>query len=249
MAFNLEQFKKDLSLLDISLSENQINQFLQYYDILVEWNSFMNLTAITEFNEVLKKHFIDSLSLVKANPILKENGMDIYTSSLSIIDIGTGAGFPGIPLKIAFPNLHITLLDSLGKRVKFLNEVIQKLNLKDINAIHGRAEDFAKPGELREKFDLCVSRAVANLSSLSEYCIPYVKVHGFFIPYKSEKIVEEMETANHAIFLLGGKVLNQVSFHLPDCDLYRNLVVIEKKNSTSKKYPRKAGLPKKEPLQ
>ena len=143
--------------------------FLQYYELLVEWNSFMNLTAITDYDEVIKKHFVDSLSLIKAIDLSKE---------ISVIDIGTGAGFPGIPLKIAFPNLKITLLDSLNKRIKFLNEVIDKLELNDITAIHGRAEDFAKEKNYRQSYDLCVSRAVANLSTLSEYCLPYVKTGG-----------------------------------------------------------------------
>ncbi|MDE7476807.1 MAG: 16S rRNA (guanine(527)-N(7))-methyltransferase RsmG [Lachnospiraceae bacterium] len=223
----------------ISLEQNQIGQFIKYYELLIEWNQFMNLTAITEFDEVCTKHFIDSLSLCKAIDCTKE-----YT----LIDVGTGAGFPGIPLKIAFPNLKITLLDSLGKRVKFLNEVIGSLGMKNIEAIHGRAEDYAKPDLLREQFDLCVSRAVANLSTLSEYCLPYVKVDGFFISYKSEKISEEMQMAKKAIEILGGEVYNQKEFTLPNSDIYRNLCIIKKVHSTSKKFPRKAGLPSKEPL-
>ena len=180
--FDTTQFEKDLASFGIILDKRQMCQFMKYYELLVEWNSFMNLTSITEFDEVCKKHFVDSVSLCKA--------MDLH-QPLSLIDIGTGAGFPGIPLKIVFPELKITLLDSLGKRVKFLNEVISQLELTDIEAIHGRAEDYAKPDQLREKYDLCVSRAVANLSTLSEYCLPFVKVGGFFISYKSEKITEE----------------------------------------------------------
>lgn len=239
MEKDLTQFLSDLEKLNITLSDKQIEQFMKYYELLVEWNSFMNLTAITEFDEVCKKHFVDSVSLIKAMDLSKE---------LSVIDIGTGAGFPGIPLKIVFPNLKITLLDSLNKRIKFLDTVIEELALANINTLHGRAEDFAKPGKLRETYDLCVSRAVANLSTLSEYCLPYVKVGGFFISYKSEKIDEESEAAKKAISVLGGKVKDQVAFTLPDSDIYRNLYMIEKVKETNKKYPRKAGLPSKEPL-
>ena len=238
--YNTNSFKSDLDALGITLTEKQIEQFLIYYEMLVEWNEFMNLTAITEYDEVMKKHFIDSISLIKAYDV---------TKSASVIDVGTGAGFPGLALKIAYPNLQVTLLDSLNKRIQFLNEVITKLGLEGVETIHGRAEDFAKPGKLREKYDLCVSRAVANLSTLSEYCLPFVKVGGHFISYKSEKITEEMSAAGNAIKLLGGKVVNQVEFQLPDSDIYRNLFVIEKIKETPKKFPRKAGLPSKEPLQ
>lgn len=232
-------FKTGLEALGICLNEFQLKQFMRYYALLVEWNSFMNLTAITEYDEVCTKHFLDSLSLCKALDCTRE---------LTVIDVGTGAGFPGIPLKIAFPNLSITLLDSLGKRVNFLMEVIGALGLEGIEAIHGRAEDYAKPNMLREQFDVCVSRAVANLSSLSEYCIPYVKVGGLFISYKSEKLAEEKVAAEHAVSLLGGEFLEQVEFFLPNSDIYRNLVVIKKGKCTPKKYPRKAGVPTKEPL-
>lgn len=237
--YNIDSFEKDLEELNIKLEKRQICQFLQYYELLVEWNSFMNLTAITDYDEVIKKHFIDSLSLIKAIDLSKE---------IKVIDIGTGAGFPGIPLKIAFPNLKITLLDSLNKRIKFLNEVIDRLELKDINAIHGRAEDFAKDKNYRQTYDLCVSRAVANLSTLSEYCLPYVKKEGKFISYKSEKITDEMNAAKNAIKILGGNISGQVEFILPDSDIYRNLFIIDKIKDTPMKYPRKAGLPSKEPL-
>lgn len=237
--YDISQFIKDSKELGISLTDFQIQQFIDYYEMLTKWNQFMNLTAITEYDEVMKKHFIDSISLCKAYDISK---------NISCIDVGTGAGFPGLALKIAYPGLRITLLDSLNKRIQFLDAVIDKLSLTGIKTIHGRAEDFAKPGKLRESFDLCVSRAVANLSTLSEYCLPFVKMGGYFISYKSERITDEIETAQNAISILGGEVKKQVEFMLPDSDIYRNLFVIEKKKETPKKYPRKAGLPGKEPL-
>lgn len=239
MEYNTTQFEKDLQALQITLSKEQINQFITYYEMLRDWNEKMNLTAITEFDEVFKKHFIDSISLIKAKDL---------SQKLTVIDVGTGAGFPGLALKIAFPNLQVTLLDSLNKRIQFLDALIAELGLTGIETIHGRAEDFAKPDKLREKFDLCVSRAVANLSTLSEYCLPFVKLSGEFISYKSEKITEEMAVAKNAITLLGGNIKNQVEFQLPDSDIYRNLFIIEKVKSTPKKFPRKAGLPAKEPL-
>ncbi len=237
--YNMEQFKKDLLELDIRIDEKQMNQFIRYYELLVEWNSFMNLTAITDFDEVLKKHFIDSLSIIKAFDM---------SQNIKLIDIGTGAGFPGIPLKIAFPHLEITLLDSLNKRVKFLDEVIHQLSLENINAIHGRAEDSAKDDRYRENYDICASRAVANLSTLSEYCLPFVKEDGRFISYKSEKLNEEINEAANAISILGGEVEDQIDFTLPDSDIYRNLLIIKKVKETPHKFPRKAGLPAKEPI-
>jgi 16S rRNA (guanine527-N7)-methyltransferase len=240
--YNISLFMKDLEELHISLTDHQLKQFMAYYELLVEYNRVMNLTAITEFDDVMKKHFVDSLSLVKVfYNFLK-------TNDVTLIDVGTGAGFPGIPLKIAFPDLSVTLLDSLNKRVNFLQNVIDELVLKKIDAIHGRAEDFAKKGKLREQYDLCVSRAVANLSTLSEYCLPYVKVGGAFVSYKSEKIEEEKAAAEHAISILGGEIEKQVEFMLPSSDIYRNLIVIRKTKETPGKYPRKAGTAAKEPL-
>lgn len=239
MSYNTAKFEKDLADLGIALTSEQINQFLRYFELLVEWNGFMNLTAITEYDEVMKKHFVDSLSLIKTYDVSKK---------VKVIDVGTGAGFPGLALKIAYPNLQVTLLDSLNKRINFLNEVISQLGLSGVETVHGRAEDFAKPDKLRGKFDLCVSRAVANLSTLSEYCLPFVKVGGEFISYKSEKITEELSAAKNAISILGGKFDRSEEFTLPDSDIYRNLVVVKKTKETPKRYPRKAGLPSKEPI-
>lgn len=237
--YDTSQFIKDSRELGISLTESQIQQFIIYYEMLSEWNQYMNLTAVTEYDDVMKKHFIDSISLCRAYNVYEK---------VSCIDVGTGAGFPGLALKIAYPDLRITLLDSLSKRIRFLDAVINRLSLTGIETIHGRAEDYAKPGKLRESFDLCVSRAVANLSTLSEYCIPFVKKGGYFISYKSDKITEEIVAAENAISILGGEIKSQVEFKLPDSDIYRNLIVIEKKKETPKKYPRRAGLPGKEPL-
>ena len=225
--------------LSIVLNDKQIQQFEQYYNILVEWNKVMNLTAITEYEEVVEKHFLDSLTIVNAIHVEKIE---------TLIDVGTGAGFPGIPLKIAFPHLKVTLLDSLNKRIKFLNEVIDLLELNDIKAIHGRAEDYAKQAEYREQYDMVVSRAVANLAVLSEYCIPYVKMDGYFIPYKSGEIEDELNESKKAIKILGGKTQKVVQFELPDTDIARSLVIIKKEKSTGMKYPRKSGIPSRKPL-
>lgn len=237
--YDTSQFQQDLEALSLQLTNQQICQFLHYYEMLVEWNQVMNLTGITEYGEVMKKHFIDSLSLVKIYDTFRE---------CSVIDVGTGAGFPGLALKIAFPQLQITLLDSLNKRIRFLDAVIAELGLEGVTAVHGRAEDYARPDKLREQFDLCVSRAVANLSSLSEYCLPFVKTGGCFVSYKSEKVSEELADSGNAILLLGGQFEKSEEFILPNSDIYRNLISIRKIHSTPKKYPRKAGLVTKEPL-
>lgn len=235
--------KKEIKKIGIQLDDKQIDQFLRYYELLTEWNRFMNLTAITDYKEVIQKHFVDSLSIIKAMDIEYLQSKDKH-----LIDVGTGAGFPGIPIKIVFPKLKITLLDSLNKRVKFLNEVIDVLNLKDIEAIHGRAEDYARQEKYREKYDVCVSRAVANLSTLSEYSLPFVKIGGYFISYKAENIEEEIKNSKNAVILLGGDIDEVVKFNLPDTDIKRAFIIIKKEKPTNKKYPRKSGIPSKEPL-
>lgn len=229
----------DDRLNNITRDEYKKKQFQRYYELLTEWNKFMNLTSITEYNEVIEKHFIDSLSIEKVIDLSKIN---------TVIDVGTGAGFPGIPLKIMYPHLKILLLDTLNKRIKFLNTVINELNLNEVESLHGRAEDISKNEKYREKFDLCVSRAVANLSTLSEYCIPFIKKGGIFISYKSEKIDEELQNSINAVKLLGGNIEEIFKFELENTNLKRSFIKISKIKNTPKKYPRKAGLPAKEPL-
>ena len=237
--YDISSFEKGLAALNIKLSDGQIRQFLRYYELLVEWNQVMNLTAITEYEEVILRHFLDSLASVKVWD---------FTHTDTVIDVGCGAGFPGIPLKIAFPNIRLVLLDSLNKRIKFLNQVVEELGLSDVKTIHGRAEDFARQKEYREQFGLVVSRAVANLSTLSEYCLPFVKVNGSFVAYKSGKIDEEVSAAETAVKLLGGSPAQVVKFQLPDTDLERSFVMVKKKKQTPGRFPRKAGMPGKEPL-
>ncbi|WP_081778663.1 16S rRNA (guanine(527)-N(7))-methyltransferase RsmG [Butyrivibrio proteoclasticus] len=240
------QMLEDLKSFNVELSDKQLEQFDKYYELLIKWNEVMNLTAITDFDDVCKLHFVDSISAVQY--------FDFSDKEYSLIDIGTGAGFPGIPLKIVFPNLHITLFDSLNKRLKFLDEVIDTLGLNESGSIvtlHGRAEDYASSkskDSLRESFDLVVSRAVANMSTLCEYCLPYVKVGGNFIAYKSEKASDELLKAKGAIHLLGGKLISSDEFLLPNTDINRTICIVNKIEPTSKKYPRKAGVPSKEPL-
>lgn len=237
MNYNTSKFINDLNAIGIALSNLQIQHFITYYEMLVEKNKVMNLTAITDFDEVIEKHFEDSLSLIQAVDLRK---------SQTVIDLGTGAGFPGIPLKIAFPELQITLADSLNKRILFLDDVIQKLKLERIETVHGRAEDLAKNAKYREQFDLCVSRAVANLSTLSEYCLPFVKIGGKFVSYKAGECDEEVIASKSSVFLLGGKISDVKKFELGESK--RAFVIIDKVSGTPKKYPRKAGTPSKDPL-
>ena len=234
-----ERFDRELEELGIRLSEEQKKQFHKYYEMLVEWNKVMNITGITDYDEVNLKHFTDSLTIVRCNDMSRVK---------RLIDVGTGAGFPGIPLKIVYPEIEVVLLDSLNKRINFLNAVIDELGLEKITALHGRAEDFAKKKEFREQFDLCVSRAVANLSTLCEYCLPFVGITGHFISYKSADSDEEIKNAEKAVCILGGEIKNVDKFDLPGTNMGRSLVDVEKVRQTPGKYPRKAGLPAKEPL-
>lgn len=238
---NIDVFKELMcshgKQIDIEFGDKQLNQFYEYMNLLLEWNEKINLTAITAPEEIILKHFIDSLTI---NRYIEQNR--------SIADVGTGAGFPGIPLKIYRPDLKVTLVDSLNKRINFLNEVIYKLNLKDINTVHSRIEDFGKDKKYREKFDYVTARAVANLATLSEYLIPISKIEGKCICMKGNDIKEEIDYSKNAINLLGGKVDKIDCFELPNSDISRNIIIIDKIKNTPNKYPRKAGLPSKEPL-
>lgn len=232
-----KKMKESLKELNIEISEKQLNQFYNYMNILIEWNKVMNLTNITEPEEIIQKHFVDSLTILKS---IKEND--------SIIDVGTGAGFPGMPIKIVFPETRITLLDSLNKRIKFLEEVTNKLELKNIETIHGRAEEVAHNKNYREKYDIAIARAVAPLNVLSEYLLPFVKIGGYAICMKGVKGKEEAEEGKNAIKILGGEITNSREFNLPNTEMARTIIEIEKIKNTEKKYPRKAGTPTKMPL-
>lgn len=235
----MSEIKEVFDKMHIELPDGALELLNRYYEMLIDTNKVMNLTTITEYSEVVIKHFADSAAI---GCITDMNG------NIDLIDVGTGAGFPGIVLKIVYPQLSVVLLDSLNKRVNFLKNVITELGLTGISAIHGRAEDIARNKDYREKFDLCVSRAVANMSSLSEYCLPFVKVGGRFIPYKADGCDEEVKTASKAVNILGGKIRKIESYVIPDTDICRKFVVIDKLRNTSAKYPRKVGLPTKEPL-
>ena len=238
---DFDEFKDELIIqakkIDVILDEEQIQKFYKYMELLLEWNEKINLTAIVEPRDVILKHFVDSLTICKE---LQKNK--------TLADIGTGAGFPGIPVKILRPDLDITLIDSLNKRVNFLTMVIEALKLEKIIALHGRIEDFGKNKKYREKFDYVTSRAVANLSTLSEYMIPLVKIGGKCICMKGSNIDEELKNAEKAIKILGGKIEKVDTFLLPDNDMGRNIILIKKEKATPNKYPRKAGTPAKEPI-
>lgn len=240
MKYDFNKMRASMEAFGLSLTLEMEDMFSDYYDLLIEWNGYMNLTAITEFDMVVEKHFIDSIAL---------GAFFNLNQKLKVIDLGTGAGFPGLPLKIVFPDLNILLLDSLNKRIRFLDKVIDKLCLNDISALHGRAEDTAQMQEYREQYQLCLSRAVASMALLSEYCLPFVSLDGFFISYKSSEVNEELEKGRGAIELLGGSIVDVKNYTLPNTDYKRSIVFIKKVGFTNKCYPRKAGIPKKQPLE
>lgn len=235
---NREEFiKEEIGKAGVEITDEQANQFLKYYEMLVEKNKVMNLTAITDFEDVVRKHFADSLSIAAHFDL---------NSVKTMIDVGTGAGFPGMPIKIIYPQIETVLADSLQKRLKFLDEVVENLNLDGISTVHGRAEDLARKKEYREAFDLCASRAVARLSTLSEYCLPFVKEGGYFLSYKAGNCREEIDDAKRAIRLLGGQIEHIDRFELDGME--RCLIAIKKVRRTPALYPRKAGTPSKKPL-
>ena len=223
----------------LEFTEGQYEQFIKYMRLLQEWNEKINLTAITEDEEVVKKHFIDCIKAFKSDKI---------KNAKTIIDVGTGAGFPGLPIAIMNPNVEVTLLDSLNKRINFLNLVVRELGLKNVKTIHSRAEDGARKPELREKFDIATSRAVANMAVLSEFCMPYVKKGGYFVALKGPSIDEELENGSNAIKILGGELKDIIEISIEETDLKHNIVEVKKIKTCPKTYPRKAGTPSKKPL-
>jgi 16S rRNA (guanine527-N7)-methyltransferase len=227
---------------NIQLSSQQCDQFLLYYELLVDWNTRVNLTAITEFEDIVFKHFIDSTALLTLKDVSRE------TINGQLIDVGTGAGFPGIPLKIVVPSLKLTLLDALSKRITFLQCVCDNLKLKDVKLVHMRAEDAASDPMFREKYDVCVARAVANMATLTEYCLPFIHKSGYFLAYKSGEIDEEVNEAKKCIKVMGGEIKQIEKFTLSGSDIARSVVMIRKVENTPKKYPRKAGTPGKHPI-
>lgn len=234
--------------LNLEIAEEQAKKLYHFYELVVEENDKVNLTAITDYSEFVIKHYVDSLSLY----LLKDASFEavdlLERPDSKVFDLGTGGGFPGIPLAIVFPKAEYILLDSLQKRIHFLQAAVAKLSLANVEAIHGRAEDFARQSDYREQFDLCVSRAVANLSTLTEYALPFVKVGGYFISYKGAEAEDEIMKAKYAIKALGGQIDHIEAFDLPTTEFHRTLVIIKKIKSTENKYPRKAGIPSKKPL-
>ncbi len=236
---NRELLKNGLEKFGINATEDMLNDFSIYREILVEWNQKMNLTGIEDEREVFIKHFLDSVSAINTNYIKEDS---------SIIDVGTGAGFPGLPLKICYKNLELTLLDSLNKRINFLQEVSNQVNLEGIKFIHGRAEDFGKYEEYREKYDIATARAVAGLPILMELCVPFVKVGGHFICLKGPNANLELEESKLAMETLGVEFIEKIDIELPELQLDHNILVFKKVKNTPEKYPRKAGKPSKNPL-
>ena len=234
-----EELKTAANDVNLELSEKQYEQFIKYMRLVQEWNEKINLTAITEDEEVVKKHFIDCIKAFKS---------DAIKNAKTIIDVGTGAGFPGLPIAIMNPNVKVTLLDSLNKRINYLNTVVRELGLKNVTTIHSRAEDGARKPELREKFDVATSRAVANMAVLSEYCMPYVKKDGYFVALKGPSVDEELKNATNAIKTLGGELKEIIEVSIEETDLKHNIVEVKKLNPCSKTYPRKAGTITKKPL-
>lgn len=235
----MENLKKAFDTMNIPYDDELIEKFRLYMEGVLEWNEKVNLTAITDRNEFIKKHFIDSVMCYNFEEVQKAE---------IVIDVGTGGGFPGIPLALVFPNKKFVLMDSLNKRLKIIDELADKIGINNVTTLHGRAEDLGRTKEHREKYDLCVSRAVANLATLSEYCLPFISMGGKFLAYKAVKAEEELKDAKSAIFLLGGKVHREEKVALPDFELEHNIIIIDKVQNTSSKYPRKAGMPSKQPL-
>ena len=231
-----EELKIKAKQIEIELTKEQIEKYYNYMDLLLEWNGKINLTAIIDPKEIILKHFVDSLTIAK---YIKDDE--------KLIDVGTGAGFPGIPLSIVKENTDIVLLDSLNKRINFLEEIKQNLKLKNITTIHGRAEEFGKNKNEREKYDIATSRAVASLNILLEYLLPLVKVGGRAICMKGSNI-EEIENAKNALEILGGKIEKIEEITLPNSDIKRNIIIVKKVKNTPSKYPRKPGTPSKEPI-
>lgn len=243
MADRIEkEFIENAAELGIEIDDRMLSCFETYYNNLIEWNAVMNLTAITEKKDVYEKHFLDSLTITK---IVSRETLE---KGCKLLDMGTGAGFPGLPIAIVFPNVSVILMDSLNKRIRFLEDTASKLNLSNVTAVHARAEELARNKKYREKENICCSRAVANLSTLSEYCLPFVKKGGYFISYKTENVQNEIDQSRKAVKILGGEHRQTEFFTLPGTDYQRSLVKIEKVGVTPAKYPRKAGTPSKEPI-